>query len=79
MLPDSKSGNMAKLCNHKRKIIPLVSIQCPPPDPNLKFQRGNNFLLIKKMLILVNEIFPVFLPLLFNFILIVKFFYNKMG
>ncbi|CAG9854046.1 unnamed protein product [Phyllotreta striolata] len=41
MLQDSKSGNMTKLCNHKRKIIPM-SIHCPPPDPGFKFQRDIN-------------------------------------
>ncbi|XP_056638105.1 uncharacterized protein LOC130446077 [Diorhabda sublineata] len=38
MQPDSKS-NMTKLCNHKRKIMPLVPLEGPPLDSNIKFQR----------------------------------------
>ncbi|XP_017768583.1 PREDICTED: methyl-CpG-binding domain protein 5-like, partial [Nicrophorus vespilloides] len=31
--PDTNTGDLTKLCNHKRKIIAMASLGCKPPDP----------------------------------------------
>nr|XP_023017334.1 nuclear receptor coactivator 6-like isoform X1 [Leptinotarsa decemlineata] len=39
LMPDTNPGDLTKLCNHKRKIMGLVSADCKPPDHVNKLQR----------------------------------------
>ncbi|XP_060525583.1 uncharacterized protein LOC132701559 isoform X2 [Cylas formicarius] len=34
--PDTNTGDLTKLCNHKRKMCAMASLNCKPPDPNVK-------------------------------------------
>ncbi|XP_023313240.1 nuclear receptor coactivator 6 isoform X3 [Anoplophora glabripennis] len=40
--PDTNTGDLTKLCNHKRKIIAMASLDCKPPDPNIKLRKEYN-------------------------------------
>lgn len=41
--PDTNTGDLTKLCNHKRKIMAMASLDCKPPDPT-KFRKGNEMM-----------------------------------
>ncbi|EEZ98164.1 methyl-CpG-binding domain protein 5 isoform X2 [Tribolium castaneum] len=40
--PDTNTGDLTKLCNHKRKIIAMASLECKPPDPAAKMRKDCN-------------------------------------
>ncbi|XP_063908887.1 uncharacterized protein LOC135126713 isoform X3 [Zophobas morio] len=37
--PDTNTGDLTKLCNHKRKILAMASLDCKPPDPSMKLRK----------------------------------------
>jgi hypothetical protein len=40
LTPDTNTGDLTKLCNHKRKIMAMASLDCKPPDPSMKLRKG---------------------------------------
>lgn len=38
--PDTNTGDLTKLCNHKRKIMAMASLDCKPPDLEGKMRKG---------------------------------------
>jgi hypothetical protein len=39
LTPDTNTGDLTKLCNHKRKIMAMASLDCKPPDPSMKLRK----------------------------------------
>ncbi|CAG9823990.1 unnamed protein product [Phaedon cochleariae] len=39
LMPDTSTGDLTKLCNHKRKIMATASLDCKPPD-HVKLRRA---------------------------------------
>lgn len=40
LMPDTNTGDLTKLCNHKRKLMAMASMDCKPNDAESKMRKG---------------------------------------